>query len=242
MYTYTPSKAFEQYAEIITANNTRIENLKKMTKQLYKIFDQAFTLDPEMTGKIIASFIMGTNENPEFSEKDAYDHFIKNHICTKNLIGKSSKNDLANRFVEDYKNAFELSIKILVRLRWIDDVIAKKPVDLKKGYFKFAGKIIQELNNSSLNWTFMTKSLDRNLRNAASHLDFHYDERRSIYEGKIRDAKHEKIKLFSITPEEFLEKTLPNATNIIQSFVAAGLILYMKQEVNLQKKALTLLE
>ena len=69
MYTYTPSKAFEQYAEIITANNTRIENLKKMTKQLYKIFDQAFTLDPEMTGKIIASFIMGTNENRNLVRK-----------------------------------------------------------------------------------------------------------------------------------------------------------------------------
>lgn len=107
--------------------------------------------------------------------------------------------------------------------------------------------MLTELDQSRNNWNFWTDLLDRRIRNASSHLDFYYDEKSQIFRGKdivkvkYKGKTRKKVNRFSISPEEFLYETLPNAVNASQSFWAAGILLCLEPYPEYYNKALAML-
>lgn len=149
---------------------------------------------------------------------------------------------LASLEIEDFKNAFELDRKILVRLVCIDRLITYKEYDLSQIYFESAGQLINRLKQSAEDWSFITDLIDKRIRNASSHLDFNYDVADSLFKGKDINTRTKTINNFTISPEEFLAVVMPNTTNIIQSFIAAGILLCLRPYDEWYTKALNIIE
>ena len=109
------------------------------------------------------------------------------------------------------------------------------------------GDCLQNQINRVIIGTFGQIYLDRRIRNASSHLDFYYDEKSQIFRGKdivkvkYKGKTRKKVNRFSISPEEFLYETLPNAVNASQSFWAAGILLCLEPYPEYYNKALAML-
>lgn len=144
--------------------------------------------------------------------------------------------------IEDFQMAFELDKKILVRLVCIDRLVNNQGFDVEKIYFESAGSLINRLQQSATDWKFLTDLMDKRIRNASSHLDFYYDDRSLTFKGKDVNSRLKTIEEFSVSPEEFLSKIMPNATNIIQSFIAAGILLCLKPYEIYHEQALAVIE
>lgn len=243
----TPEEFYKDYSAIFEPNNVGYNELKSITKQLNFIFEECWSINADKTAKLIAAWVLGTKENRELENKVAYDTYIRQH---KEMIDylehmpmnpNFSKNMLAQLLVNDFKNSFELDIKILANLVCIDREIHGKSYSLESLYFESAGSLINRLRKSQTDWSFIIDSLNKKVRNASSHLNFVYDDRRGLFLGKDLDRRTKSIERFEITPEEFLLKIIPGQSNIIQSFIACGELLCMKKDNRIHKKALEIL-
>lgn len=243
-------EAFREYKSILHSDSTEKDDLRYKTKRLNEIFEISCEKDLDKTLEIISSFMSGVEDNKDLNEKKAYKSFIDFHMRTREYIVRRGidpffqQEELADKLIEDYKRAFELDKKILARLVCLDRLIndAKKVPNIENTYYASAGLLINELNSSSLDWRFITNSLDRKVRNASSHLNFYYDPEKKLFYGENVVQRKKKKEFFKVAPQEFLMKILPHATNVIQSFIAASLILFLKQEPILHDKAVSLLE
>lgn len=244
----SPEKFLQDYQDIFSDDNIAKDNLKRITVQLNSIFETAFDIDRDNTSELIASFILGTQNNRLISDKKAYDSYIRHHLGTSNYINNRrnnptfSKQTLANMEVEDFKMAFELDKKILVRLVCIDRLVNNQEFDVEEIYFESAGSLINRLQQSVIDWKFLTDLMDKRIRNASSHLDFYYDDHSFAFKGKNVNSRLKTIEEFSVSPEEFLSKIMPNTTNIIQSFIAAGILLCLKPYEKYYEQALAVIE
>lgn len=241
----TPQQFLSDYQQILAEDTIGIVELKKVTKRLNEYFEKAKEKNSEETYRIIASPIMDKDVN----DKEAFDTFVSHRKRTNHYL--SNKNDpifnkstLADMFIKDFTNAFELDKKLLVRLVVINRILNDTEYDINDLYFQSAGRLITELDQSSNNWHFWTDLLDRRVRNSASHLNFYYDEENCMFKGKeivkIRShgRKIKRINSFSISPDQFLNVTLPNAINASQSFWAAGILQCLRPYSEYYEKAI----
>lgn len=83
--------------------------------------------------------------------------------------------------------------------------------------------------------------MDKRVRNASSHLDFYYDEHNYVFRGKDVNNRSKTISEFTITPAEFIGVIMPNAMDIIQAFIATGILLCLKPYDEYHKQALSII-
>lgn len=249
----TPQQFLSDYKGILAEDTTGFEKLKTTTKKLNEYFRIAEEKDSENTYKIVASPIMGLNGDKSISDKESFDTFVAHRQRTsKYLANKDNvmfdKLIFADMVIKDFTNAFELDKKLLVRLVAINRIINNKTYDINDLYFQPAGRLITELEQSNNNWDFWINLLDIRIRNAASHLDFYYDATIECFMGKetikatIHGRRVKRIDNFSISPEQFLTKTLPDAVNASQSFWAAGILLCLEPYPEYYEEAITYLD
>lgn len=243
----TPEEFYQDYAALFVPTNTGYGELKSMTKKLNAIFEKAWAINFEETAKLIAAWVLGTKENRGLENRVAYDTYIQQHVETTSYIDSMksnpnfSKTMLARLLIDDFKNSFELDIKILANLVCIDRLIHGQDYSLESLYFESAGSLINRLRQSQTDWSFIINALDKKVRNASSHLNFVYDAQRGLFIGKDVDRRTKSIESFEVTAEEFLLKTLPGQSNIIQSFIACGELLCMKKDSRIHAEALKVL-
>lgn len=246
----TPQQFLSDYLNILSEDTTGLTKLKVATKQLNNYFEEAEKKNSEVTYKIIASPIMGIDSDKDISDKESFDTFVSHRERTKKYLDNKNtvtfnKLTFADMVVKDFTNAFELDKKLLVRLVAIDRLLNNKNYDMNKLYFQTAGRLITELNQSHNDWNSWTNLLDRRIRNAASHLDFFYDEKNYNFRGKetikvrINGHKLRRVNQFVISSNDFLKETLPNAINASQSFWAAGILLCLKPYAEYYENAIT---
>lgn len=245
----TPQQFLSDYLNILSEDTTGLDKLKVATKQLNKYFEEAEKKNSEITYRIIASPIMGIDGNGDISDKESFDAFVSHRERTRDYLDNKDTAmfdnlTFADMVIKDFTNAFELDKKLLVRLVAIDRLLNNKEYDMNELYFQPAGRLLTELDQSRNDWNFWTTLLDRRVRNAASHLDFFYDEKSYEFTGKetikVRDRgrKLRRINQFVISPDQFLKETLPNVINASQSFWAAGILLCLKPHPEYYERAI----
>ena len=248
----TPQQLLQYFQDTISDDTTNWPNLITETRGLNIFFERAKRKNADETYQIIASPIMGVKENRDISDRESFDIFTSHRKRTSNYLKNKdadyfNKVDYADMVIDDFTNAFELDKKLLVRLVCIDRLLNDKEPDIENLYFQNAGRLLTELAQSCNDWRFWTDLLDRRIRNAASHLDFYYDEKSQIFRGKdtvkvkYKGKTRKKANRFSISPEEFLYETLPNAINAGQSFWAAGILLCLEPYSEYYNQALVML-
>lgn len=248
----TPQQFLSDYQDILSEDTTSFEKLKIATKRLNAYFEKAKEKNPEKTYKVVASPIMGVEGNRDISDREAYDTFVSHRIRTSDYLANKdsvffNKLTFTDMLIKDFTNAFELDKKLLARLVCVDRLMNDKEYCIDDLYCQSTGRLLTELDQSCNDWKFWTILMDRRVRNAASHIDFRYDERDAMFKGKelLKKYKGKKINkavTFSISPEEFLYETLPNAINASQSYWAAGTLLCLAPYPEYHKQALDILD
>ena len=246
------SQLFLDYQNLLSPDTTGLLELKKAAQELNKYFEKSQEKNPEETYKLVASPIMGLPDNRDISDKEAFDTMVSHRQRTKDYF-KNKDNPLfdkrtyADMLIKDFTNAFELDKKLLVRLVCINRILNDKEYDFMNLYSQNTGRLLTELDQSCNDWSFWTDLMDRRVRNAASHIDFYYDDKIGIFKGKeflkfkFKGKVIRKINHFSISPETFMYETLSNAINASQSFWVAGILLYLTHYPKYYKKALNIL-
>ncbi|EEU18659.1 hypothetical protein [Lactobacillus crispatus] len=243
----TPKEFYQDLQGIFAPDSTGLEHLKSITKNLFSIIKKASQVNSDETAELIGAWVLGTKENRFLENKSAYDHYIIEHNELKNYIAQInspnfSRDLLAKLFIDDFENSFELDRKILVNLVCIDRLLNSKAYSLENLYFESAGSLINRLKQSDTDWDFLIDCLDKRIRNASSHLNFYYDNKSSSFKGKDVNARSKEILYFTISPEELLNTLLPQQCNVIQAFIACGILLWLSvNDENVYNKAINLL-
>ncbi|HJF20510.1 MAG: hypothetical protein SPG62_06260 [Lactobacillus johnsonii] len=243
----TPEEFYHDYVALFVPTNTGYAELKSMTRKLNTIFEKSWSINSEETARLVAAWVLGTKENKGLENRIAYEAYIQQHLETISYIDNIKKNPnfsktmLARLLVDDFKNSFELNVKILANLVCIDRLIHGQDYSLESFYFESASSLINRLKQSQTNWSFIINKLNKKVRNASSHLNFVYDSKKGLFIGKDLNRRTKSIESFEVTAEEFLLSMLPGQSNIIQSFIACGELLCMKNNSQVHTKALSIL-
>lgn len=72
----TPEEFYQDYVALFVPTNTGYNELKSMTKKLNIIFEKAWAINSEETAKLIAAWVLGTEENRGLENQVAYDTYI----------------------------------------------------------------------------------------------------------------------------------------------------------------------
>ena len=144
----TPQQLLHNFQDIISDDTTGLANLIVAIKGLNTYFEQAKRKNADKTYQIIASIIMGIKENSDISDRESYYTFVLHRKRTSNYLKNKDtdyfdKLDFADRVIEDFKNAYELDKKILVRLVCIDRLLKDKKLILKIYIFRMRGDCLQ---------------------------------------------------------------------------------------------------
>lgn len=206
--------------------------------------------DAERIEKIIVQASLLIGRYKDIADIQKYEYFVNRHNETekygsniKRIPGYNSKT-YWNMLIDDYQKIFEIDRKVLVRLVYIDKLITDPLFKDKNLYKKSACKLInilkksdiKKFNKSGADWDLVLFPLDRQIRNAVSHLDFYYDDKLHIFLGEDTQGN-----IFVIYPEIVKDILLPSAINVARGFVAASLLFKLKDNQKLYEKALTIL-
>lgn len=82
----TPQQFLSNYQGILAEDTTGIAELKNATKGLNEHFEKALERNSEETYKIIASLIVGLDDNKDISDKEAFDTFTSYNKRTKEYL------------------------------------------------------------------------------------------------------------------------------------------------------------
>lgn len=244
----TPEEFYHDFKGIFSSDTTGLNHLKTVTKKLFSILKSACQVNADQTASLIAAWTIGTREDPNLENKSSYDAYITQHQelrnYLKNGIGKGylSKDLLAYLFISDFQASFELDKKILVNIVCIDRLLHDQAYSLEEIYFESAGNLINRLKQSNTDWNFLLDCMDKKIRNASSHLNFYYDNKNEMYVGKDIDIRNKQITIFKVTPEKLLKILIPQQSNMIQAFIACGILLWLSvNDKNFYNKAISLL-
>ncbi|WP_294763175.1 hypothetical protein [uncultured Lactobacillus sp.] len=205
----------------------------------------------EKMKKICVEFSFLNSQYKDSADIQSFEYFVDRHDETEkygNNIGKIpgyNSKTYWNMLIDDYQKIFEINRKVLIRLVEIDKLITNKPINEKKIGKESAYKLIKSLKNSTIkefnksrsNWDLMTFPLDKQIRNATSHIDFYYDDKIHLYLGKNTNGDS-----FVTLPETVKNVYLPIAINNVKGFLAAVLLHNLKSDEGLYKRALKMLD
>lgn len=232
----TPTFIYESALSIINTKYVNNALIYDISRSLLSIYLTAMKSDAQKTVDILAEFIQGTEELPESENFTSYKNYVIEKGKLNNDIKKfsdhnlsySEKITLGNSFAENYSSAIELISKLSTTLLRLDYLIAKKSYKFEKFLNMSTASKLNQLNQSKYNdWTFITNLIDKNIRNAESHLDFSYDPEKKLFIGKYRNPKKNKYVRIQIPFEKFLSAYTANAESIIIGFFLSAFICYL---------------
>lgn len=247
-------KAPQEFIQIIDSFFTSKENLSgkidftEAEKLINK--ENKSQKDSEKMDKLIVQFSFLMGRYKDMTDAQIYKYFMDRHNETEKyganidkIPGYNSKT-YWNMLIDDYQRVFEMDRKVLMRLVCIDKIITDKPYNQKNIFKAPAYELINDLKNSNINqynksgakWDLIVFPLDRQIRNAVSHLNFYYDDKIHLFLGKDNKGK-----VFIMFPQIIKKCLLPTAINVVRGFIAASLLFKLKSNEELYKRALEIL-
>ena len=163
-------------------------------------------------------------------EKAKLDESIK-ELSASQPINLADKMTIGNDFAAHYSSSVEFVSKILVALIQIDSLIGKKDVELARiEGMSTAAKLNYLRKSKNCDWNFIVNMVNKNVRNAESHLNFSYNPESERFIGKYFHRKRGKYVELSISAEEFIGKTLKRVEAVILGYILSNFMLYLSAE------------
>ena len=193
-----------------------------------QLYIDAIKTNNQESFDVIGSVFIGTSNYPQLECTSAFYEYIRIHTETLQLFSKAKqykrttlaqKKKLASALTNEYAKGIEVFSKILSRLVALLDIINGKPYDILSLSNKLLDtKITMFLNLSNGKYDSLVNKIDRDLRNAESHLDIYYNSLKKTF--LIKKTNRE------ITIEDMMEKIFPVIGQLFQAFLFSAIIIF----------------
>ena len=186
--------------------------VKKLIFLFIKLYSEAIQESGQEAIDALSSFMTGLPENPETECMSSFTEFLRLHVETKNVLQQTQKKQTKNiadkkRLGGSISNAYskgvELISKILSVCITLMELADGKSPDQLGTYNLFLwkkSKLFKEL--SAGKYDEILHSIDRDIRNAESHLNLVFVPDRGAFKYKVKSGKRYKTK--EISAEKFL--------------------------------------
>lgn len=236
----TTTYIYESALSIVNTDYGDNKVIYQISNLLLLIYVDAMKIDGQRLKCILVSFIEGTDEVPSSENLTSYKNYIVEkakldesikELSASQSINLADKMTLGNDFAAHYSSAVEFVSKILVSLIQIDSLIGKKDVKLARIEGMSTAEKLNYLRKSkNYDWNFIVNMVNKNVRNAESHLNFSYNPESERFIGKYFHRKRGKYVELSISAEEFIGKTLKGVEAVILGYILSNFMLYLSAE------------
>lgn len=207
--------------------------VKRIMMLFIKLYIEAFEINPEETIEVLAAYWRGTKDNPESEGISGYTETVRYHHEAKRIIteleGKSErklseqKHAMAS-FLTAYSKSVEYIGQILVPCIQLVHIINGEQVDTIRVIKSPLYEKVKLFNEASSNkYKAITDVLNRDIRNADSHLNIRYVPSKGIIEYKKRMGA--KIKTYEVTVHDWFLNIYPKVGWVIQAYIYSGVLI-----------------
>lgn len=222
-------------------------NIAGIGLKLMKIIGLSYQKSPQETIDLITAFFKGPKEHPELENISSYTEFIESNAQYKSYfsrikgqseVSSSEKRQLARLLIDTYTKGVEFASKVFSLLISLQNLAASQPAQYYENTFlPLYQKILSFEKAADDDCKMLTSVIDRQIRNAASHLNIYYSTERSVF--IITDIQGMKKAKTSKTIEVSLKKMLldvfPRVGWFAQGFFASCMMLYLAQSGDEEK-------
>lgn len=224
------------------------QKTNEMILTFLKIYTKALQNGGQEAVDTLNAFWRGTKENPELECLSAATESSRLAIEYKNLVhsykGKNltyyQLKELVSKLINSYSKGIEFIGKIIGICICLAKIGNKEPYDLLETQSKTVAQKINEFNEITDNqYNNLTSLINREIRNADSHLSVNYDRNKNQIVLKIiRKNKSSKIR-YNI--QDMIKNIYPRNGWIIQGFDYSGMLFCLVKNKDLYQKAVKII-
>lgn len=232
------------YNSFIDWVNDKNQFGKKEVAHLIMIFlmlyVESFQKKNQETIDILTSVWKGTLDQPFLECMSSYTELLRTHVEFKNLIKEfgnnqtltsSQKKKLGGSLINAYCNGVEFINKVLVRLLALLKISKGELYEITTlSEMTLYKKTELFLSLSEGHYDILITSLDRDIRNAASHLNLYYNSNENVFIIKSTENKGRKGKTRKVKFEIMILKIYPFIGWFCQAFIYSGTLFVLAHE------------
>lgn len=238
----TPEYLYECFINVFSGNDYGIKNTIGITLRLTDLYCEAFNINAKDTVDNLTSFFKGTNEYPELENISSYMEWMRAHISWKETLdkiqlkGTTSKADkmkLATDLLTAYSKGVELTGKLFTNMIILAKIIRNQEYDLLKISLQtIYDKINMFESVSDEKYHIFTTVIDRQIRNADSHLNSLYsvDKQAYVMKKNVGKGNNKRIETFEIKWSDMVLKIYPRIGWFVQGCICSCILLYLTLE------------
>ncbi|TCM99378.1 hypothetical protein EV294_102674 [Paenibacillus sp. BK033] len=210
-------------------------NVKALMMLFIKLYLDAIQSNPKIAVEILAAYWRGTRENPELEGISGYTETIRfiqeakrkmYEIQIKSASERkmSDLKSVMGAFITAYSKSVEYIGQILVPCIQLVKLVNGQEIETVKVMKHTLYEKVDIFNKESNNkYRALTEVLNRDIRNADSHLSIRYIANKQIIEYKKRVGA--KINTHNVTPTEWFLSIYPKVGWVIQAFIYSGVLM-----------------
>jgi len=209
------------------------EKIKGLILVFLKLYSEAIQSGGQIAINVLTAFWKGFPKNPETECLSSYTEFARSRIENKSLfkqirakrsVTNAERKKYANSLLETYQEGVEFIGKMLTICILLRQITNGEKIEPMKIYVKSLGKKTEQfLELSDRKYDVIINSIDRDIRNAKSHLDIRFVP--VINAFYLKTKKNDRIISKKITTEQMVLQIFPKVVWVIQAFVYASALL-----------------
>lgn len=227
---------FESYENIMNSVGIGKENMIYLTKLFLNLHIKSISVSSQETLDLLNALFVGLDDQPELESFSSYSEYLRHHmeykhmnnqIISKEICNDSDRKNVATKALTAYSKGVEFIGKSFNQLIIEQEIINKNEYDYSEIYMLTIHNKIKRFEKLSENSeTDLVKMIDRDIRNAESHLNGYYSLKKQAYIMKktIYTNKKPRLKEYKIPVDEFLLNVYPKIGNYVQAFISSCLL------------------
>ena len=239
---------YECFINIFKERQYGCKNVIGIMTMLCDLYSECVGLKRQPAVNLLSSFVNGTPDAPELECLSSYTEFLFLHTKVKNIMSGAVKNggmtdvekkQAASEILNAYSKGVELVGKAFARLVCVLRLTNGKNYDLiSVSRLTLYQKIDEYLKMSNGRYDKITTVVNRELRNADSHLDAYYMPAENSYIVKVRD--NGAVKMIRLPMTKMMLEIYPKIGWFVQAYISSCILIVLSIDNNeLFTKAIT---
>lgn len=207
--------------------------VKGLMRLFIKLYIEAIQKNPEEAIEVLAAYWRGTKDNPELEGISGYTETIRYHQEAKRIIAElqakserkmSEQKHAMASFITAYSKSVEYIGQILVPCIQLVRIVNGAHYNAFNIMKLTLHDKVELFNKESGNkYKALTDVLNRDIRNADSHLNIRYVPNKQVIEYKKRMGA--KIRTHDVTVNDWFLNIYPKVGWVIQAYIYSGVLM-----------------
>ena len=230
---------YECLMDIFSEPQYGTNNVIDIMSLLLELFTEAIATGGQNAVDIMTAFIKGTKDNPELECMSSYTEYITSNVEMKNIAKLKNGNNIsavdkrlfASKLLTCYSKGVELVGKAFSQLLSLEQIINKEQYNLYENYqLTIYEKVKRFSTLSGGKYDVLTNIIDRNIRNADSHLNAYFSIKENAYIMKVKITHangKRKFDTLKIKGDVMIREVYPKIGWFVQGYISACILVVL---------------